>query len=227
MRPGALANADALPPNQRKSSFVGSTPAATLRSNAPTSFFLARESDIDARNDPTTPSDYPIPPTVCSLEEAISGVSMTSEKSRGEDDTHIQRRRSTIRPIGSSDQRSRSVQSQGRLETSAPLTPILLPTPGDASLPNSPKSISSRSLHNADDGSISDDVASQAVLSSGEDEEPEPAPEVQDSAPQLIMPSIKMPSRRPFTAKGRELGRLKIMVAGSKGGLFQFNGCIR
>ena len=219
MKPGALANADALPSTQRKPSFAASTPTANPRGNAPTSFFLARESDIDARNDSEAPSEHPVPPTVRSLEEPISAVSATSEKSLGEDDTHSQRRRSTIKPGGSPDQRSHSVQSHARLETSTSLTPILLPTPGDTSLPSSPKSISTRSLHNADEGSISDDVASQAVLSSGEDEEPEPAPEVQDTAPQLIMPSIKIPSRRPFTVKGRELGRLKIMVAGSKGGL--------
>lgn len=37
------------------------------------------------------------------------------------------------------------------------------------------------------------------------------------SAPQLIMPSIKMPSRRPFTEAGKNMGRLKIMVAGDTG----------
>ncbi|KAF3922055.1 Septin-7 [Dactylellina cionopaga] len=34
---------------------------------------------------------------------------------------------------------------------------------------------------------------------------------------QFIMPTIKMPSRRPFTARGEELGRLKILVAGDSG----------
>ncbi|EFW98894.1 heat shock protein [Grosmannia clavigera kw1407] len=37
------------------------------------------------------------------------------------------------------------------------------------------------------------------------------------SAPQLIMPSIQMPSRRPFTATGRQLGRLKVLIAGDTG----------
>ncbi|KAK0653843.1 hypothetical protein QBC41DRAFT_351593 [Cercophora samala] len=37
------------------------------------------------------------------------------------------------------------------------------------------------------------------------------------SAPQLIMPSIKMPSRRPFTEQGRQMGRLKVLIAGDSG----------
>lgn len=31
------------------------------------------------------------------------------------------------------------------------------------------------------------------------------------------MPSITMPSRRPFTDRGKRLGRFKILVAGRKG----------
>ncbi|ERS99885.1 hypothetical protein HMPREF1624_03252 [Sporothrix schenckii ATCC 58251] len=37
------------------------------------------------------------------------------------------------------------------------------------------------------------------------------------SAPQLIMPSIKMPSRRPFTEEGKNMGRLKVLIAGDSG----------
>lgn len=37
------------------------------------------------------------------------------------------------------------------------------------------------------------------------------------SVPQLIMPSIKMPSRRPFTEEGKAMGRLKVMIAGDTG----------
>lgn len=37
------------------------------------------------------------------------------------------------------------------------------------------------------------------------------------SVPQLIMPSIKMPSRRPFTDEGKAIGRLKVMIAGDTG----------
>lgn len=37
------------------------------------------------------------------------------------------------------------------------------------------------------------------------------------SAPQLVMPSIKMPSRRPFTPEGKAMGRLKVLLAGDSG----------
>ncbi|KAL2155936.1 hypothetical protein VTH82DRAFT_678, partial [Thermothelomyces myriococcoides] len=37
------------------------------------------------------------------------------------------------------------------------------------------------------------------------------------SAPQLVMPSIKMPSRRPFTEDGKRMGRLKVLIAGDSG----------
>ncbi|OAA65928.1 heat shock protein [Niveomyces insectorum RCEF 264] len=37
------------------------------------------------------------------------------------------------------------------------------------------------------------------------------------SAPQLIMPSIKMPSRRPFTDTGKNMGRFKALIAGDSG----------
>lgn len=37
------------------------------------------------------------------------------------------------------------------------------------------------------------------------------------SAPQLVMPSIKMPSRRPFTEEGKNMGRLKVLLAGDSG----------
>ena len=67
-----------------------------------------------------------------------------------------------------------------------------------------------------------DDIASQAIVSSG-DEEREVGSELIDSgsAPQLVMPSIKMPSRRPFTERGKNMGRLKVLIAGDSGELCQ------
>ncbi|KAI9788295.1 MAG: hypothetical protein M1816_006980 [Peltula sp. TS41687] len=90
----------------------------------------------------------------------------------------------------------------------------------EPSLPSSPRSISSKSLRSLkpeDSDSTGDDAASQAIISSEDEEEVEVATEVQDSAPQLIMPSIKMPSRRPFTARGKEMGRLKVLIVGESG----------
>lgn len=83
------------------------------------------------------------------------------------------------------------------------------------SLSNSPKSTSTRSFRPSDDESM-DEVTSQAIGSSGDDEN-EPPSEILDSSPQLIMPSIKIPSRRPFTEKGKGIGLLKILIAGDSG----------
>lgn len=78
------------------------------------------------------------------------------------------------------------------------------------------------SLHSASNGytrtsdeESMDEGRSQAIASS--EDEAEVSHEVEDSAPQLIMPSIKMPSRRPFTSRGKEISRLKILIAGGRG----------
>lgn len=90
---------------------------------------------------------------------------------------------------------------------SQPITPLMLATPG------SPSAIS-----DAMSASFTEEIASQA-LSMSQDLEPLEASEMMDSgsAPQLVMPSIKMPSRRPFTVEGRRIGRLKVLVAGDSG----------
>ncbi len=76
--------------------------------------------------------------------------------------------------------------------------------------------MSSKSLRQDDSDSMVDDVASQAIVSSEEDEM-DVAVDASQIAPQLIMPSIKMPSRRPFTERGKDMGRLKILIAGGSG----------
>ena len=82
-----------------------------------------------------------------------------------------------------------------------------------SSVSSSPKSISTRSLRPSDEDSM-DEGGSQAVISSSDEDGHLP---IEDSAPQLIMPSIKMPSRRPFTDRGKMVGRLKILLAGNTG----------
>ena len=84
--------------------------------------------------------------------------------------------------------------------------------------------MSLRSLRLSDDEYSVDEAGSQVLTSSGEDEEAEEVDETMlaegaqtESLPQLVMPSISMPRRRPFTERGKNIGKLKIMVAGSKG----------
>jgi hypothetical protein len=98
---------------------------------------------------------------------------------------------------------------------SRPFTPLSFGSPVPASTMGSPDS-----CRNSDVGSYMDDIASQAIVSSG-DEDRDIASELIDSgsAPQLVMPSIKMPSRRPFTERGKNMGRLKVLIAGDSGEL--------
>lgn len=74
-----------------------------------------------------------------------------------------------------------------------------------------------------------DDWESQPVHSSSEYEEdmedmptskPDairpPAAYTAASIPQLVMPSLSMPQRRPFTARGNDMGRFRVLVMGPK-----------
>jgi G3E family GTPase len=74
-------------------------------------------------------------------------------------------------------------------------------------------------MKHLDDISITDDLSSHAV---GSEDEGNDARETLnsagfDSTSQLIMPSIRMPSRRPFTDRGKTMGRFKVLIAGACG----------
>ncbi|KAI0123851.1 hypothetical protein BJ170DRAFT_640718 [Xylariales sp. AK1849] len=95
---------------------------------------------------------------------------------------------------------------------SRPMTPITLGTSCAGSVISSPSS-----RRNSLAGSLS-----EHVISSDEEEDHVPQSSTSNmmnsgSAPQLVMPSIKMPSRRPFTETGKNLGRLKVLIAGRSG----------
>ncbi|KAK4032222.1 hypothetical protein C8A01DRAFT_50937 [Parachaetomium inaequale] len=118
---------------------------------------------------------------------------------------------------------------------SQPLTPVFLGTSGPASALSS---ISSRrnSLCLSDDFvpscppsmkdgevAVEDDEDEHPGAHTGADADPAEGEASgssmtdSGSAPQLVMPSIKMPSRRPFTDDGKRMGRLKVLVAGDSG----------
>lgn len=96
-------------------------------------------------------------------------------------------------------------------DNSQPITPLMLAASGAASAISG---VSSR--RNSVTASLSEETASQ-----GMSVELEPTVLLSmmdsDSAPQLVMPSIKMPSRRPFTDEGKRIGRLKVLIAGDSG----------
>ncbi|KAK4937771.1 hypothetical protein LTR10_021648 [Elasticomyces elasticus] len=218
MRPGiGFENSE---PRPRKPSTTD-PPLTSDRSNAaPTTFFLSRDPDGSRpqteRGLGLTSSTLP----VGSLQEAIQDSERSGKQAatRTPEVRSASRRRSTIRP--GNEEHLRRTSSTTHPEASQPLVGVLTASPlpsRDVSLPSSPKSGSSRSLHRSDDESTNDETGSQAIGSSGEEEEEEPGAVIHDSQPELIMPSIKMPSRRPFTSRGKRLGWFKILVAGRKG----------
>lgn len=234
-----------LQPHSRKPSFDQlSPPPCDPRTAAPTTFFLARSphaSGLDSR--PLVPDDAEQTRDsmygVQSLDETLSrgewvgsprqqlaesfstASSLKQDPDQDEPEESISsRRRSTLRPFGSGIRESSLGQSVSDL-SSRPLTPLNLSNPDDpSSLPSSPKSISNQSLRPLDDISITDEINSQVIASGDEDEHPGGSPRPGPvGASQLIMPSLKMPSRRPFTDRGKAIGRFKLLLAGAPGNI--------
>ncbi|SPQ26012.1 30de8b82-2b4c-4040-ad6f-c99934bba539 [Thermothielavioides terrestris] len=110
---------------------------------------------------------------------------------------------------------------------SRPLTPVLLGASGPASALSSVSSRRNSLCLSEDLGSCPPSMKDADVAVEDDDGgEDEPAEDPgascssmmdSGSAPQLIMPSIKMPSRRPFTDEGKRMGRLKVLIAGDSG----------
>lgn len=94
------------------------------------------------------------------------------------------------------------------------LTPLSLPSPPSGNIPSF-----MTSRRNSAESLFTDDAVSQAIVSSEDDDQETMPSQVMDSGsiPQLVMPSIRMPSRRPFTEKGKNMGRLKVLIAGDSG----------
>ncbi|KAF2643262.1 hypothetical protein P280DRAFT_394690 [Massarina eburnea CBS 473.64] len=188
MRP--LPGGDMLPsakPRSRKSSLAD--PAA-VASHVPTTFFMKSEEEMElslaARQQDST---FGVQSLADTLEAAFGHQRHSVEAmSDGASDTASD---------NASKNASKASDFAGRLSH------------------GSPRSISMQSLKLSDDEPGLDQVASEAIASSEEDEGP--AMEGPASFPQLVMPSIQMPARRPFTAKGKAMGKLKVLVAGEAG----------
>lgn len=230
MRPSA--GGDALAGRSRKSSLAdATTPLAGPGHGTQTTFFLANEETMDRASATTETEGTDSAYGVRSLDDAVGDAGEGDGRGEGDDEededtkSHTQESSSERPARGEPDPLPDSRPSTSHIRprrqspctASLPLTPLSLasPAPG-SSLPSSPKSGSSRSLRQSDEDSVADDTGSQAIVSSGE-EDVEPAQGVRDSTPQLVMPSIKMPSRRPFTERGKNMGRLKILIAGDTG----------
>ncbi|KAK5652509.1 hypothetical protein OQA88_10414 [Cercophora sp. LCS_1] len=110
---------------------------------------------------------------------------------------------------------------------SIPATPPLRPNASFSPGPSGPASVISDISSSpgsvasfGDYGSRAPSLYGGVSLADTEgEEETEAGASMMDSgsAPQLVMPSIKMPSRRPFTDEGKSMGRLKVLIAGDSG----------
>lgn len=154
--------------------------------------------------------------------EPISTSQSPNRDDKEDDDDQLSglnRRRSTLKPLDTIHSNRLDASITSDLISPRPFTPLNLSNPDDpSSLPSSPKSTSNQSMRHLDEISITDDLSSQAVASGEEDDDARSIHNSEhDSTSQFIMPSIKMPSRRPFTSRGKSLGRFKILVAGASG----------
>lgn len=212
------------------------SPSLDPRTATPASFFLSRNPHI-SDDESTTPLETPENAKetmygVQSLEDTLSHSEFISplcdqvandSLKQTNVESHLAEHRSTLKPSNAdTDEVPGHLSSTD--EAYAPLTPLTLGIPDDpSSLPSSPKSISNQSLRPLDDISITDEINSEAV-GSGDEEKPHGSPHLAPSgASQFIMPSIKMPSRRPFTERGKAMGRFKLLLAGSSGTFLFFS----
>ncbi|KAJ6001818.1 hypothetical protein N7499_002317 [Penicillium canescens] len=219
-------------PFSRKRS-VDTSPSLDPRTATPATFFLSRsphvsdlESSIstDGQDSQDAKDDMygvqSLDETLCQTEFAGSPRDLPADSLKHATDdleSHLTRRRSTLRPMDPGTLDSPEQTSPLSHAVSRPLTPLDLGNPDDpSSLPSSPKSISNQSLRPLDDISITDEINSQPI-GSGDEEEFGSSRPLPGGASQLIMPSIKMPSRRPFTERGKAMGRFKLLLAGSPG----------
>ncbi|CAL5872248.1 uncharacterized protein PFLUO_LOCUS6509 [Penicillium psychrofluorescens] len=236
-----------LPAFARKPSFDRPSPSPSQdpRTAVPATFFLSRSPHAsDPESPPFPPDDAESSREsmygVHSLDETLSQVGLVGSprssprdppaEYKGDhqqqeaveddlDESLISRRRQTIKPVDSG-LRESPLRPLGSDAASRPLTPLNLGNPDEpSSLPSSPKSVSNQSLRPLDDISITDETNSQVITSGDEDEGPRlrASPRPTPGVSQLIMPSIRMPSRRPFTGRGKDMGRFKVLLAGAPG----------
>lgn len=225
---------DALPPLVKPRSRKASMDhAAAPPSNAPTTFFMRSEQEMEqslASSQSTQSigrqrdSTYGVQSLADTLEAAFGAESSAGSQSKSprrsaSHSSTAESTKSQESPLASPLRKMKRKLS-GRT-TSTPLTPLNIeaPSPLPASAaPSTPTSVSLHSLKLSDEGSVVDDTGSQVITSSGDEEDgAETQQGPSNTFPQLVMPSIQMPTRRPFTTKGKSMGKLKVMVAGRAG----------
>lgn len=198
-------------------------------------FFLADESTAVASSPQPSPTSFHRPKDVSIPSSAPRKTPASSDHppvprhhSLGSRDS------STSRPALASKNTTSHPFRHGEGTMSVPATPPMRPSavhphplisPGPSGPASAMSSVSSR--RGSFTGSLLDDMGSHApslyggagntgTSIAGEDDLPASMLD-SGSAPQLIMPSLKLPSRRPFTDEGKSMGRLKVLIAGDSG----------
>lgn len=234
-------------PTSRKSSVAEHSAAHTSTAHTvPTTFFLRSEEEIDqSLTDSTSSSStskqrdstYGVQSLADTLETAFGdgndtqedplkkGISGLKQKDGEEISRPTSKNSDKVQDIQSNclssrdtSPRKRHVRQTSQQAFATPVTPLNIESSvPDSVIPSTPKSVSMKSFRLSDEESGLDEAASQAIASSGEEEEEDTQTGGSSSFPQLVMPSIQMPSRRPFTTKGKNMGRLKVLIAGEAG----------
>ncbi|EFQ99869.1 hypothetical protein MGYG_02881 [Nannizzia gypsea CBS 118893] len=231
MRP---ATSDSVRERPRKSTtpnITNATPPNEARNVSPATFFLSRGDEMDGSDfsAPGTPNEntYGVQSLADTIGDGISGTLPPIHN-----DVHATAEGDICSPLLSPTARVAAPHTQEQKvedslkpphyplsDSGMPLsgTPSFIGSPGEPiSLPGSPKSSSTPSLRNIDDMSV---VGGSIYQYGGPDmdESQVESTELPDSTSQLVMPSIKIPSRRPFTERGKAMGRLKVLLAGAPG----------
>ncbi|CAJ2506835.1 Uu.00g080210.m01.CDS01 [Anthostomella pinea] len=165
------------------------------------SFVLADEASVDSYlEQPTVPNRFRDP-------------RKAAEQAQKDDKNHASRQPGRdhappYSPSSGASHRTRSpasMRSEDQSSVSRPVTPIMIGTSCTGSAMSSPSIAGSLSDHAVSSDEEPTAKGASSMLDSG------------GSAPQLVMPSIRMPSRRPFTETGKNMGRLKVLLAGDSG----------
>ncbi|KAF3483998.1 uncharacterized protein GIQ15_03322 [Arthroderma uncinatum] len=230
MRPAASDSVRSRPRKPTAPNITNTTPSTELRGAAPAAFFLARGDDMDV-SEPSisvTPNDstYGVQSLADTIDDGISGPLPSSYNIHATVEPDVDSpflsptTRNTTRSEHGEKTEGLTKQSLYPLsDVGVPLStvPSFIGSLGEpVSLPSSPKSSSMRSFRHMEDMSAVDEGSYHNGGPEIDDSLVESS-ELQDSSPQLVMPSIKMPSRRPFTERGKAIGRLKVLLAGAPG----------
>ena len=247
MRP--VAGDDSLSPRSRTSSDGDkATPLARL-DQQPMTFFLADEKSMEASLDRSVSSSSTNRHLRDHLKrsnfgvESIETIGSPASQDSDDQDTPDRDRKTRSRGKKLNMSRTSSEDLAGSYSPSTTSSPNLTrdaspfelrrACPNTAPLSATPSYLESPMLgsistyphtRQASEFDLTDDGGSQAILSSDDENTHSPEDIMEGtSSSQLVMPSIQMPSRRPFTDNGKNMGRIKILIAGDSGMSHAYN----